>query len=342
MTILGRDGGTALADQTGHERAAGPDRHRGRTGAAARVAAAVAGFALMLGGCGMLTEGGSVAPGGVSEPSVRPVRHVEDAPYVALGDSYTAGPAISHQDGKPSGCRRSSRNYPSVVAEQLGLSGSDAKDVSCSGETAAGLGSPQHVKGGTNPPQLDALSAKDRLVTIGIGGNDVGYFDVLETCAKLGVAAQAIGEAGPQSAPCRDHYGLDGLDARITEAGRTVAGVLAEIRRRAPRAKVLVVGYPAVFPASGGCDNLLLTEGDVAFLRGLEQRLDDELKTTAQAAGDTYVDTYTASQKHDACEPADARWVEPLLASGAAPLHPNADGEAAMADAVLAALRSAS
>ena len=39
--------------------------------------------------------------------------------YVALGDSFTAAPGIPETDGSD-GCLRSSHNYPSLVAEQLG------------------------------------------------------------------------------------------------------------------------------------------------------------------------------------------------------------------------------
>src|SRR5439155_6529937 len=40
--------------------------------------------------------------------------------YVALGDSYTAGPLIPIQE-QPYGCLRSTNNYPKVAARDLGL-----------------------------------------------------------------------------------------------------------------------------------------------------------------------------------------------------------------------------
>ncbi|MFE4416474.1 hypothetical protein [Streptomyces sp. NPDC056821] len=46
-------------------------------------------------------------------------------PYVAIGDSYTAGPKIPGQSGSPAGCDRSDRNYPSLVARELGLKKAD-------------------------------------------------------------------------------------------------------------------------------------------------------------------------------------------------------------------------
>src|SRR5262249_56835129 len=43
--------------------------------------------------------------------------------YVALGDSYTAGPLIPLQETDPLGCLRSDHNYPHLVAGALGVSG---------------------------------------------------------------------------------------------------------------------------------------------------------------------------------------------------------------------------
>jgi lysophospholipase L1-like esterase len=282
--------------------------------------------------------------GAVGGDSPSPQRQAAFAPYVALGDSYTAGPRIPDQEGKPSGCRRSSSNYPSVVAGQLGLSGSDFTDASCSGATAAEIasGERQRTRGGPAGPQLDALSSRTKLVTVGAGGNDVAYFGVLETCARLGIAATALGDVGAGAAPCRDHYGGSGLDGRMEQAGTVLGDLLQAVRDRAPKARVLVVGYPAIFPShGGGCGSLLLTGGDLAYVRGLEQELNAELRQQALAAGDQYVDTYGPSVGHDACEAADDRWVEPLLPSrDASPLHPNSAGEAGMASAVLAVLRA--
>jgi hypothetical protein len=104
--------------------------------------------------------------------AARPSRLPRGA-YVALGDSYTAGPDIPDQVGTPAGCQRSSRNYPALVAQYLRLSANQVRDVSCSGARIADLSTPQTTADGTNPAQRAALSAATALVTLGIGGNDV-------------------------------------------------------------------------------------------------------------------------------------------------------------------------
>src|SRR5262245_31053508 len=89
--------------------------------------------------------------------------------YVALGDSYTAGPLIPNQSLNPLGCLRSTNDYAAVAARALGLS---LRDVSCSGATTSHMANPQNVTPGPNPPQFDGLRSDTAVVTLGIGGND--------------------------------------------------------------------------------------------------------------------------------------------------------------------------
>ncbi|MBW8792986.1 MAG: SGNH/GDSL hydrolase family protein [Streptomyces sp.] len=267
-------------------------------------------------------------------------------PYVALGDSYTAGPDIPGRHGRPTGCERSDRNYPSLVAAGLGLRPAEFRDASCSGAVTADLSVPQTTDDGVNPAQLSALTASTRLVTLGIGGNDIGFGPLLTTCVAYGVTyrlEKRIGGEAADRAPCRGRYvpdGTDAIEARIRTVGGRLPGVLAGIRRRAPAARVYVVGYPAILPADGSdCAALGLAPGDVGFLREKERGLNAVLRQRARAAGAGYVDTYTPSAGRDACADAAVRWIEPLVpAAPAAPVHPNERGERGMADAVLRAV----
>lgn len=256
--------------------------------------------------------------------------------YVALGDSYTAGPVIPVQTGPPLGCLRSTNNYPSLVNRSRHYSA--FHDVSCSGATTEDMTAAQSVPGGSNPPQFDALSERTSLVTLGIGGNDIGFAKIIENCAARSTT-NLLGAA------CKSYYTADGHDqlaARINQAGSKVAAVLAEIERRAPEAKVLVVGYPTILPDSGpGCYPLLpLRPGDVAYLRQTEKRLNKMLADQADDAGAEYVDTYHSSIGHDACKLPGTKWVEGLLpTAAAAPVHPNSLGMRNSANRVLATLR---
>jgi lysophospholipase L1-like esterase len=265
--------------------------------------------------------------------------------YVALGDSYTAAPNVGDSGGGPSGCHRSAENYPSDVARALRIG--QFADASCSGATTADMFSPQQFSGENNPPQLDSLNSATTLVTVGIGGNDIGFSALIKRCVAMGALYQLTGSGKyfTEDAPCaRDSTSADAVAKKITTAGDRLTRILHEVRRRAPEARVYVVSYPAILPAdSADCGRgMSLAPGDVAFLREKEQQLNTMLRQRASEAGVGYVDTYTPSTGHNACTAKDTRWIEPLVPQNpAAPVHPNARGERGMADAVLHAVKSA-
>ena len=240
--------------------------------------------------------------------------------YVALGDSYTAGPLIPNQSLSPLGCLRSDQDYPAEVQRALGFA--SFADVSCSGADTGDMTAPQGVSPGPNPPQFDALTPATTVVTIGIGGNDIGFSSIIESCVTL----------NPFATPCRDRYvvnGVDELAGRIQATAPKVAGVIQDIHQRAPGAAVFVVGYPTILPDTGfGCwPSLPIGWNDVAYLRATEKRLNAMLATQAAANGAVYVDTYGPSIGRDACRSSGTRWVEPLVpVNPAAPVHPNARG----------------
>jgi lysophospholipase L1-like esterase len=251
--------------------------------------------------------------------------------YVALGDSYTAGPLIATQQPTPLGCLKSDHNYPHLLAQTLQVT--TFRDASCSGATTANMTSPQNVTPGPNPPQFDSLDANTQLVTLGIGGNDVGFFDILVHCFS----------PTPNGTPCQDQFvmgGNDQISNRITATAPKVAAVLQGIHTKSPQAQVLLVAYLAILPESGpGCySQLPFTPGDVPYLRAKEKEMNAMLAQQAAANNATFIDAYTPSIGHDACQPPCRRWVEPLVpASPAAPVHPNLLGMVGTAAAVLGA-----
>jgi lysophospholipase L1-like esterase len=258
--------------------------------------------------------------------------------YVALGDSFTAAPLSPRESGAAAqACQRSARDYPYLVAAALGPSTS-LTNVSCYGATTRDLSQAQRTSGPSTPPQLDALSGADRLVTVQIGGDDIGFSGIATTCGALSLT-------NLNGDPCQRHYtagGTDQLAQAIDTAAPRVAAALAAIRQRAPRARVLVVGYPDILPVRGnGCwPEVTVARGDLPYLRGVETKLNAMLAAQAARAGAGYVNTYTASIGHDACQRAGAKWVEGLIPTSAAlPMHPNALGEQAMARDIEQALR---
>jgi lysophospholipase L1-like esterase len=260
---------------------------------------------------------------------------VAAGPVVALGDSYTAGELFPLElSAKPLGCARSAKAYPVLVASALKV---PLVDVACGGAGVQNITAAQQTNLGTNPPQLNALNSSDAVVMLTLSGDDMGFWSTFDTCMELSVT-DLFGS------PCERHFtsgGTDQLAARVTAETAKITAVLASIRARAPRARVLVVGYPDLFPQRGGCwPAVPITNGDIAYLRSIELQLNAMLAADARAAGATFVDTYTPTIGHDFCQSASVKDVEGLVPTSLAyPFHPNARGQAVLAAAVLAALR---
>jgi lysophospholipase L1-like esterase len=175
---------------------------------------------------------------------------------------------------------------------------------------------------GPNPPQFNSLSATTNIVTVQIGGNDIGFSSIAEDCTST----------SPDGTPCQDTYvvnGRDEISERIQATAPLVAAVLQGIHARSPNARVLVVNYASILPDSGpGCwPQMPITEGDVPYVRAKEKELNAMLATQAAANGAELIDWYTASIGRDACQPPVIRWVEPVVpVNAAAPIHPNLGG----------------
>jgi lysophospholipase L1-like esterase len=281
-----------------------------------RIAAAAAAAVLAL--LGSLTA--------VAAKSVSAGQH-----YVALGDSYASGPGIPEQRADPIGCQRSTSNYPALFAQALGVR--HYTDASCGGAKTDHMTVPQPVQPGPNPPQFDALTPDTDLVTVTIGGNDIDIGGLWLTCARLGVT-------DPSGNPCERQATAGGTDPyaqRIAAAAPKVGRVLEGIHQRSPQATVLLVGYLRLLPPAAGCYPAFpIARGDVPYVDGVEQRLTAMLADQARTHGAVFVDTFTRSLGHDACQPPGMRWVEgTVVITPAAAVHPNAPGMAAVASAVL-------
>jgi lysophospholipase L1-like esterase len=262
-----------------------------------------------------------------------PAAAAPEPQYVSLGDSYAAGPLIPLQV-PPFGCLKSNNNYANLTARNLGLT---LKDASCSGAETEDMTSPQGVDpDGPNPPQFDSLTKRTRIVTVQIGGNDIGFSSIAEDCASA---------TSNEGTPCQDRYVHDGRDEiseRIQATAPKVAAVIQGIHARSPRARVFAVNYAAILPDAGpGCwPQMPITDGDVPYVRAKEKELNAMVAAQAAANGAELLDWYTASIGHDACKLPVIRWVEPVVpVNAAAPVHPNLGGMIGASQLLTAALR---
>jgi lysophospholipase L1-like esterase len=220
--------------------------------------------------------------------------------YVALGDSYASGAgAGSYVDGS---CRRSSNAYPAL----RGTDFPSFKFVACSGATTKSLRS-----------QLRALTPATTLVTITIGGNDLGFVDVMTTCTLKSENA-----CGKRVDKARD-FARDQLPARLDTT-------YAAIKDTAPNAELVVLGYPRLFTHVDGCSALSTMKR--VFLNEAADELSGVISEAASRAGARYVDVREAFADHGVC--AREPWINALVNPTGDSYHPNKAGQAAYFEAL--------
>jgi lysophospholipase L1-like esterase len=248
-----------------------------------------------------------------------------------MGSSYAAGPGIQpYADANPSPCMRSETNYAHQLARRKSLA---LTDVSCSGATTRHLDGPRDAI----RPQLDAVDAQTRLVTVTIGGNDVNFVGRLGAGSCIGLAEQT----GGPSASCARIPAVPTEQDYATLAGR-MDMIAKEVRRRAPSARLVFVDYLTVLPATGTCPAIPLSAAEADIDREIARRL---AAITAKAATDNGADVIKASklsEAHNAC--AADPWMNGYPRPGApvagANFHPNAKGMTSIADALEKLLRN--
>jgi lysophospholipase L1-like esterase len=267
------------------------------------------------------------AAGALSACEPKPAPVVPDT-YVAIGDSGSAGPLIPMPDG-PLGCLRSDHNFAHLAASRLPVA--RTIDRSCSGATTDTMRDGQQLPTGESyPSQLDFLDARTKVVTVSIGSNDIGMFEIFLDCAQRSLVLQS----------CQSAYPDAEIQRRIDRAATKLRATYEELHRRAPNATVYATGGLTLLPASGpGCYPLMpLLPWDMDWARASLRRIDEMRRRVAAETGVVVADVTTTG--HDACQAPDVRWVEPLVpGSAAASGHANAAGHRALADALVAAVR---
>jgi lysophospholipase L1-like esterase len=250
--------------------------------------------------------------------------------YVAVGDSFAAAPGVP-DPAPPAGCRKSTNDYPSILARELKVI--SFVDVTCSGAKTEDVTTrAQQTTDGPVARQIDAVDASVDLITITIGANDVGLPSDAKGCQ--------VESAEPP--PCTNRFVVDNVD-RISQVSIAQLpawdALVDQLRAAAPNARIVLVGY-GTYVRPGGCFPAQpVLPGDADYLQSKLNELDDLQQQLAAEKGIEYFDTRPLSDGHDICAAPDDRYIEGFVTNGSAePLHPNAFGEAAVGNALAAYL----
>lgn len=259
--------------------------------------------------------------------------------YVALGDSYTASTGFSMLPDRkyvPLGCAQSLTDYPHQVAALLKVP--TFRDASCGGATTANFtGTQKAPGGGVNAPQFDRISPTTDLITIGIGGNDVGL---------VGLATECLQSVLKSCKTTHTKNGVDDISAKIAATRPKIEAAIAGARERAAaNVRIILVNYLEAMPDNEkGCFPLVpVTPRDAAWFTQKYKEMNAMLAAAAAAQNAELADTYTPTIGHSACTLPTVRYVETFTVISlnpsiniAAPLHPNQAGANAQSRLVYA------
>lgn len=248
------------------------------------------------------------------------------ARYVALGSSYASGPGLGARvPGSPPDARRTAGNYAHLLAERLGL---DLVDATSSGAVTADL---RWKRQYGQPPQADALTADTQLVTVTVGGNDIGYASglMLAGLPLASIPLRALSTARSLLAPAAGPRSLALLPAAMVLVGEL-------IRRRSPGARVMFVEYLTVLPPDPRTPVPHFSARQAAAGREKLAALQLATAAAARSTGSVLVPVTAASANHHAwsAEPWTTGAVKPQGLDDPLPFHPNRAGMAAVAELI--------
>ncbi|MDO9410115.1 SGNH/GDSL hydrolase family protein [Patulibacter sp.] len=218
--------------------------------------------------------------------------------YVALGDSYSSGTGTRTYTN--TACQRSNSAYPALLA--AARPNTSLTFVACSGATTADV----------LANQISSVTSTTKLVSISIGGNDAGFADVLTECALPAWASNCAA-----AVTTAQNYIRNTLPAKLNS-------VYAQIKSRAPSAKVAVLGYPRIFNGEDCNAATFFSPADETSLNATADLMRTTIRGRAQAYGFSFGDVIPGFVGHAVCD--TSAWLNGFSNPIGESYHPNVTG----------------
>lgn len=278
-----------------------------------------------------------VIPNGSCGVGGEPVSGTAQISYVALGDSFSSGegnpPFLAGSDQGKDECDRSTRSYSEDFAHARDY---NLAFYACSGATTASILNKYNY---TEIPQIKepGVSPSAGLLTLTVGGNDVGFGNVLTYCVLVNYDCTSNIFRIPFTHIFASVTGS--VLRKIAVVGPRLVTTYAKLRNATgPNTSIVVLNYPQIFPSLAseqGCASLFpLTSGDQNFFRQATGDLNSQIATAATDAGVNLVDTVPTFSSHEICGNGGS-WFNginwSLTETHNYSFHPTATGQAAYA-----------
>jgi lysophospholipase L1-like esterase len=218
--------------------------------------------------------------------------------YAALGDSYSSGVGTGSYT-LDSACKRGVYAYPYLWTQKH--TGTSLSFVACSGaKTSDVLAS-----------QIQSVTSTTSLVTMTIGGNDIGFASLIYQCTLSDCSAA-----------------LDATRANLEATiGTALDNVYSTVKSHAALgATIVVLGYPRVFSGAGCFGTLGISSTEESKANALSDALDQVIAAHAAADGVTYKSAIGSWIGHAVCS--SSAWLNGLnLFNTGESYHPNKAGQ---------------
>jgi GDSL-like lipase/acylhydrolase family protein len=257
-------------------------------------------------------------------------------PYVALGDSYSSGEGNGPFDGRCHRAQRSDSAYPRMLPSLVGYLSTPIFRA-CTGATIADVVQRPQPRRGDQLAQLEYVTPSARLVTLTIGGNDLGFAEIVVKCLLPGNCSR-------WRLAKRVEAGLGTIGAQLT------AAYVAVRERMDPDGQLVVAGYPRLFVDDERADcKHFISESEAEWINSIalkgDRRIAEAVRAARRQEGNvSYVDVSERFAGHELCS--EHPWLYGLHLSASdetlikGSYHPRKEGQAAYARAFATLLQT--